>query len=315
MSDVPISAKPPVRRLVLGWVLVGAGLLSLAAACVGLLVALDQRRPATVRAAELMYLPKGKYLKVAAIGYEQVVADLIWLKAVQHFGERGQTAEGFRWAYHAVDVVTDMDPKFTVAYQVAGTILGVWAGLLQESLTILKKGMHHNPDVWQLPFLIGYDYFYELCDQAQAAEYLRIASLLPGAPEYLPKLAARMTVEAGDPDAALEFLGRFQQQVNDERIRESIAHRIKEVIAERDIRFLEEGVRRYQAGYHKRPATLRDLVTGGIIAQIPDEPLGGAYLLRPSDGTVTSTGLQERLRIHVRVNPHIPCHLERYGSG
>jgi hypothetical protein len=107
-----------------------------------------------------------------------------------------------------------------------------------------------------------------------------------------------MTVEAGDPQAALEFLERLYVQTRDERLREGLAQRMKEVVAERDIRFLEEGVRRYKARYRKWPARLEDLVRGGIIAEIPVEPLGGAYLLGIPDGTVKSTGLHERLRAH-----------------
>ncbi len=281
-----------------GWLLTGSLLVVLGGATVGILAVVERQRPAMVRAAELAYLPKGEYLRVAVLGYRQMAADLIWLKAVQHFGERKQTTEGYLWAYHAVDVLTDVDPKFSFAYQAAGIVLGVWANLPRESIALLTKGMRHNPEVWQLPFYVGYDYFYEVHDPVQAAKYLRIASELPGAPAYLPKLAARMTVEAGDPDAALEFLQRLYQQLQDERLRESLVQRMKEVVAERDIRFLEEGVRRYKSRYGKRPANLNDLVTKGIIQQIPEEPLGGVYELKPSDGTVASTGLRQRLRVH-----------------
>ena len=281
-----------------GWLLTGSLLVVLGGATVGILAVVERQRPAMVRAAELAYLPKGEYLRVAVLGYRQMAADLIWLKAVQHFGELKQTTEGYLWAYHAVDVLTDVDPKFSFAYQAAGIVLGVWANLPRESIALLTKGMRHNPEVWQLPFYVGYDYFYEVHDPVQAAKYLRIASELPGAPAYLPKLAARMTVEAGDPDAALEFLQRLYQQLQDERLRESLVQRMKEVVAERDIRFLEEGVRRYKSRYGKRPANLNDLVTKGIIQQIPEEPLGGVYELKPSDGTVASTGLRQRLRVH-----------------
>ena len=283
---------------VAGWLLTGSLLVVLGGATVGILAVVERQRPAMVRAAELAYLPKGEYLRVAVLGYRQMAADLIWLKAVQHFGERKQTTEGYLWAYHAVDVLTDVDPKFAFAYQAAGIVLGVWANLPRESIALLTKGMRHNPEVWQLPFYVGYDYFYEVHDPVQAAKYLRIASELPGAPAYLPKLAARMTVEAGDPDAALEFLQRLYQQLQDERLRESLVQRMKEVVAERDIRFLEEGVRRYKSRYGKLPANLNDLVTKGIIQQIPEEPLGGVYQLNASDGTVASTGLRQRLRVH-----------------
>ncbi len=280
------------------WLLSGSLILALGAASIGVLQNVESLRPASVRATELSYLPKGDYLKIAVLGYRQMAADLIWLGAVQHFGQRYQTEEGYLWAYHAVDVVTDLDPKFAFAYQVAGVVLGVWADLPHKSVAILAKGMRHNPEVWQLPFYLGYDYYFELRDIAQAAKYFRIASELPGAPAYLPKLAARMTVEAGDPEAALEFLERMYQQIEDERLREGLVTRMKEVVAERDIRFLEERVRRYKARYGKPPAKLEDLVSGEIILEIPPEPFGGSYKFDASDGTVTSSGLRERLLVH-----------------
>jgi len=93
----------------------------------GLLNMMEQQRPPAHRATELEYLPKGEYLRVAVLGYRQITADLIWLKAVQHLGERTQTQAGYRWAYHAVDVLTDLDRNFISAYQATGTILGVWS--------------------------------------------------------------------------------------------------------------------------------------------------------------------------------------------
>lgn len=292
------GAHPALLPNWAGWALAGALLCVLCGSAIGVLTVVERQRPAIVRAEELSYLPQGKYLKVAVLGYRHLAADLIWLRAVQYFGVKEQTAEGYRWAYHAVDVLTDLDPTFVYAYQMAGTILGVWAKLPQESVDILAKGMVHNPEVWQLPFFLGYDYFYELHDPVSAAKFFRLASMLPGAPEYLPKLAARMTIEAGDPKAALEFLQRLYQQVQDPRLREGLERRIREVIAERDIRFLEEGIRRYRARYGKLPGSLEALVTGGIIARVPDDPLGGLYQVNPSDGTVASTGLRERLKVH-----------------
>jgi tetratricopeptide (TPR) repeat protein len=284
-----------------GWLAAGSLLCVLGGVAVSVLTLLERQRPALAMAAELTYLPKGEYLKVAVLGYRQVVADLIWLKAVHLFGARQQTTEGYQVAYHAVDVLTDLDPKFAYAYQAAGANLAVWGNLIPESVAILTKGVEHNPDVWDLPFLLGYDYYFELRDPARAAPHFRRAATLKGAPEYLPRLAARMAVEAGDPDAALEFLQRMYHQQEDPRMREGLERRIREVVAEKDIRFLEEGVRRYRDRYGRFPARLDELVTGGIVVQIPEEPLGGAYELNPSNGTVRSTGLRERLRVY---RPH-----------
>jgi len=270
---------------------------SLAAAAIGAEIAAERMRPSEVRALELAYLPKGDYIKVAVLGYRQIASDLIWLRAVQYLGEINQTSEGWLWAYHVMDVVTDIDPQFVAVYEAGGTILGIWAQRAGESVALLEKGVRHNPNVWTLPFFLGYDYFYELHDPVKAAKYLRAAAALPGAPGYLPHLAARMTVEAGDPAAALEFLERLYVQTQDERLREALERRMKEVIIERDIRFLEEGVRRYHARYKRWPVKLDDLVRGEIIAAIPPEPLGGAYVMADPAGTVKSTMSARRLQV------------------
>ena len=282
--------------MIKGWLAAGL-VVALGVSADSALLGLERQRPASVRAEELSYLPKGKYLKVAVLGYDQLAADLIWLKAVQHLGATRQSKSGYAWAYHVVNVVTDLEPKFLPAYLASGTILGVWAGLLYESIEILRKGMRENPDVWQLPFYIGYDYFYELCDPAKAAPYFQAAARLPGAPSYLPSLAARMTVVGGDPAAALEFLQRLHQQTNDPRLREALERKIKEVIVERDIRVLQEGVNQYRARYGKSPRALNELAVKGIIPHLPVEPFGGAYAVDAS-GSVGVGGRQERFGIY-----------------
>jgi hypothetical protein len=288
-----------------------AGILILLGGASGFLFEIERQRPASHRAFELQYLPKGDYLRVAVLGYRELTADLIWLKVVQHLGEGKPVQAGLRWAYHAVEVVTDLDPRFVMAYRAAGTVLGVWGGQVRESIALLTKGIRYNPKVWELPFLIGYDYFYELCDPAAAAQYFRQASVLPGAPEYLARLAARMTVEGGDPNSAIEFLVRFLQRTPDERLREALRQRIKEVIAERDLRILEDAAGRYTAFFKAPPASLDDLVTAGIVSEIPQSPFEGSrYEWSPRDGRVVNSGLRERLQVHRRVTCRVPNRIE-----
>jgi len=255
------------------------GLMLLAGSSV-LLHLLDGQRTAVARAEQLAYLPKGDYLKLAVLGYRQVVADLIWLQAVQHIGAKRDTQRGYSWTYHAVDVLTDLDPTFVPPYQATGLFLGVLAGRQEEGLAILNKGSRHNPLIWQLPFLAGYISYYERCDAAAAGEYFRVAAQVPGAPAYLPQLAARMT---------------------DERLRESLLRRMKEIVQEQDLRFLEASIRRYRARYGQGPAKLEDLMLHGIISQLPEDPLGGHYEIDFLRGTVSASSKRERLRIHEKV--------------
>jgi len=248
--------------------------------------------------AGLSYLPKGEYLKVAVLGYRHIVADALWLKAVQGLSGRQQTRENYLGAYYAADVLTDLDPHFVPAYQYTGMILGVIAGMPKESVALLEKGIRHNPDVWQLSFFLGYDYFYELNDPVSAARHFRAASLLPDAPYWLAGLAVRMAAEANDLGAALEFLQRLHLQAKDEQVKAGLGKRIREVTAERDLRMLEQAVGAYQSRMGKLPKTLDELVISGILTTVPPDPFGGSYQFSPSDGSVRSAGLHERLHVY-----------------
>src|SRR4030066_1300401 len=171
---------------------------------------------------ELVTLPRGEYLKPAVLGYEQLAADIIWLKAIQVIGEDTVTPGGYDWIYHALDVVTTLDPKFAYAYQLGGVTLSVLGKVPEKSNALLLKGMKENTDVWQIPFYIGFNNFFYLNDYKTAAEYMAKASGLPGHPEYLPKLAARLYVQAGNPDTALEFLSRMYRETKDDKVMEAL---------------------------------------------------------------------------------------------
>ena len=271
-------------------------LLGLSAA--GLLNQIDQTRMARNSAATLSYLPKGEYLKVAVLGYRQLAADLLWLQVVQQIGVREQTSEGYLWVYRATDTLTDLDPTFTYAYQAVGAVLGVWGNHPQESVSLLKKGLENNPTSWEMALLLGYDYFYEIGDYASAAHYLRMAAELPGSPGYISPLTARMLVEAGDPQAALDFLQGMYRRTNDERGKAALMRRIADVTVERDLRVLDLAVRQYRAAHGRLPAQLQDLVAGGILDRIPEDPGGGAYELNATDGSVRSTRVRDRMKVY-----------------
>ena len=283
---------------------IATGLLALVLSAGVLMSRAEDVRPHASRASELAYLPKGEYLRIAVLGYRQLAADVMWFKVVQHIGELRPHAAEWRWAYHAADVVTDLDPGFLMAYLGTGTILGVWSDLIKESVAILQKGMDNLPTVWQLPFQIGYDYFYELCDPARAAPYIRIASTLPGAPAYLPGLAAKMTVEGGDPEVALEFLHRVDEQMgSDARMHAALEERRKQIIVERDLRLIEGVAQQYRAARGVFPRSTQELVDARLLTSVPRDPFGERYDIDPLTGSVSTPSMRARVQLYRKT----PC--------
>jgi tetratricopeptide (TPR) repeat protein len=282
---------------ILNQFLLGMGGILLLASVGWLQGELDGRQDRTVVQIEgLAQLPKGEYLKPALLGYHHLGADVLWLRLIQVIGKKRNSADEYEWMYHALDVITTLDPQYAYAYYAGGVILGDLANRPDLSTRLLEKGVSANPEVWNIPFLLGYNYYFLLGDPAKGAEYIMRAARLPDGPSYLPGLATRMAAEAGNPDTALAFLEARLTGTHDPEMREVLAYRMKEVTIERDLRILENAVEDYRTRHQTLPATLTDLVVAGALPSLPQEPFGGDYRLDPNTGSVSSSTHPERLR-------------------
>ncbi|TAL10559.1 MAG: hypothetical protein EPO02_07175 [Nitrospirae bacterium] len=266
-------------------------------------VSTDEQRAATPKLQRFMYLPQGEYLRVAVLGYEQVAADLLWIQAIQAMGERKVTEEAGHWIYRALDVITTLDPQFVRVYEAGGVALVTLVVLVEESNRILEKGAQHNPDYWALPFLLGFNYYFELRDDAKAADYIARASRLAGAPTYLAGFATRLYASAREPQVAIDFLAQMYEQTTDENVKRVLEARVREALAERDLQLLEEAIGRYRERYRRAPARLEDLVGPGLLRELPREPFGGRYVYDPQTQTVRSSEMKERLKVYGKRRP------------
>ena len=243
----------------------------------------------------LAQLPKGEYLKPALLGYNHVAADIVWLRLVQLLGNKRNSADEYEWMYHALDVITTLDPQYAYAYYAGGVVLGDLAQRIDLSNRLLLKGAEANPTVWNIPFLLGYNHYFLLGDPEKGAEYIMRAASLPDHPAYLSGLATRLSVEAGNPETALAFLEARLRETQDPEMREFFVNRMKEVIIERDIQILERAVETYRTKHRSLPAALTVLVADGLLSGLPQEPFGGEYRLDTKTGFVSSSTHPDRL--------------------
>lgn len=246
---------------------------------------------------DLSLLPRGELIKSVSLGYSSAVSDFLWLEVVQAIGERQPDSAGYRWIYEATDVVTTLDPRFEYSYQVAGIALASLGGEYDLSNRILKKGTENLPSDWRLPFYLGFNYFFYLNDYQNAALYISRAAMLPGHPAYLPGFAARLSIEANNPDFALEFLNRIYHDAKDENTRKELETRMREIVVEKDVFSLNRSIAEYELKTQKKLTRLTELVDAGLLARIPDEPFGGTYYFAKGKGAQSSTH-PNRLRIY-----------------
>lgn len=253
---------------------------------------------------QLRLLPRGEVLRPALLGYHHLGADLLWLRVVQVLGDGVVRDKDYEWLYHALDVITTLDLKYVYAYEAGGVVLSELATRVDLSNKLLEKGLVPNPASWQIPFRLGFNHFFHLGDHLRAAEYMAQAARIPGPfpigpPHYTARLASRLYVQGKNPEVALEFLEAMLEQTTDELVREKLQRRIKRVSLERDLQMLEQLIRQYTASKGRRPASLMELVSAGLLPGIPLEPYGGDYLYDSKTGKVISSTHDERMGVYV----------------
>lgn len=175
------------------------------------------RRAAWPSIAAEPYAPSPEAAPFATLGYREVAADLLWIRALAYFGGGEATSPGVR---HLIAAIVALDPRFEEAY--------VWSSLAMQSITmqltnddllavlaILDGGMRQFPDNYRLPMRAGEIYARGLKTddpaqqrawKAEGAKLLSRAVRLPGAPKGLGTYVAHLETELGQRDQAIRDL-------------------------------------------------------------------------------------------------------------
>jgi hypothetical protein len=270
-----------------------AGILVLAAA-VALHAAQDARYPSmSVDRPDLLYVRSGDTMKRLALGYDGAVADLYWIRALQHFGrERLSGPEHTRTyalLYPLLDLTTTLDPYFTIAYRFGAIFLGEaypgGPGRPDLAIALLRKGLAVQPQKWQYMQDLGFVYYWHLQDYRSAAAWFQRASEVPGAPSWMAPLAAVTLAEGGHRGASRSLWLQIAKS-EEAWLRDSATQRLAQLDAMDAIDAIEARTREYLRAHPGAPVTWSALQAAGLLRGVPLDPAGTPYELSP-DGHVT----------------------------
>lgn len=169
---------------------------------------------------EKLYLPSGKFVEQLSLGYREVVADAVWLSAVQYYGDFRKGNHDLKYFRGLIDITTTLDPHFIFAYVFGALVVSEDVGAFDEGMDILKQGMAHNPASWQLPFEIAFLNFINRQDTQMAARYFELASRMPGAPEYTRRFAAFVYSKAGDTESSIRMWEEYMEHTDNPYLKE-----------------------------------------------------------------------------------------------
>jgi len=242
---------------------------------------IDLRKSPHELVGELMYFPSGMALRALSLGLYAPLADFVWLRFIQYYGEHRLTDRKYEFMYHILDILTTLDSRFIYAYTLGGLMLTHDAKRPEQARMLMKKGMKVHPEEWRTPFIYAFIHYVFLKEYTVAQTYFRLAALKPDAPD-IPKRWAAFTVykKIGDLKTALALWIDLYNSSDNPEEKEIAEMYIQGIKMKMDIEFLDRRIEEFKDRYGRRPIALRDLVVYGLIESIPPEPHGEKYIIR-----------------------------------
>jgi hypothetical protein len=260
-------------------------LVLLAGGFMGLKARIDRIPRRKIPGSSIIYIPSGKYLKMATFGFSGVLADLIYIWAIQYYGN---TAIEDRYTHltHVFSIISELDPSYVDPYVVGALIAVEDTRDYKLALKILDMGLAKNPGQWLFPFEAGHYAQLYLKDYALAKEYYKKTMEIPGAPDIARRLFAATAFKANDLTTAWETWREVYQGATDPQVRKIASNHLYQVKAALDAQAVGEACSRYRAAHGRNPAALEDLVRDGLMARVPKDLDDKDYLYDPATGEI-----------------------------
>ncbi len=205
-------------------------------------------------------LPHPAIIDKLSFGFRNALADMLWLEAIQAlidwYGKDPAYIQYF-------DAISTLDPYFQYPY-IFGILILPRQGFFDETTRIAERGIRALPNDWEVPFYLGAQYHIIQRNFAKAAEYLKIASQRPGAPERVKIEYATYTARAGDFDAARSLVSTLYETAKNDFTKKEMRmlHDQLEVIGN-----IRTALAEYKRVMGRSATSVSQLVAAGFLKQ------------------------------------------------
>jgi tetratricopeptide (TPR) repeat protein len=232
---------------------------------------------------QLLYLPTPEILEVLSLGNRGLVADLLYLWAIQYYSQF-RLQEKFLYLETVFNLITDLDPFYSDAYRIGAMIMSIQRHgdpeqRKQAVVRLYDKGLANRPDDWELAEVAAWDAYLVLRDRELAIRWAKMASERPGARPRVKRMYARWkdTTDAWSVEDSIEYwedVLATSTRIADVQFAKS---HLYDAHARRDRQLLDPLLARYWRRTGRCPNDWRELVDAGMLPQPPLDYVGNVY--------------------------------------
>jgi hypothetical protein len=255
------------------------------AAIVWLQTRIDAETATIAAQKDELLLRSGPLLKKLSLGYDSLLADIYWTRAVQYYGSKvGNAGEKFELLWPLLDITTTLDPKLMIAYRFGAIFLsepGLGANRADLAVELLKRGVAANPDDWQLDSDLAFLYYWHLKNYPEASAAYLEASKKKDAPVLMKMMAAEVAAKGDSFLASRAIWTEIFETAQDPSIKKNAFQHLQSLQAQQDLLELDKYAEDYRNRTGRYPASAKELYESGILSGIPLDPAGVPYILGP----------------------------------
>lgn len=232
---------------------------------IGLLDLDLSRRQSSARIAlpvEAYNLPSSQVLRAFSFGYNELAADLMWVRAIIYFSKHLDSDRDLRHLERHLNNIVALDKHFKAIYRFGSAMLMSRRSKTKNkdvlaAISLLKRGHEIFPDESKFPFHIAAYYISEMKTDSPrqrkiwrrlGADWIHRAALNNVDLPWLPSLAARIYSEQGERDLAIRHLQELYLTTQDEKMKTQIFFKLKQMKAEQ----LSDELKQASRAFEKR---------------------------------------------------------------
>lgn len=253
---------------------------------IGLKIGVDRVPRQKIPGAAIIYIPSGNYLKYATFGYSSLVADLVYLWAIQYYSTL-TIVDRYENLEHIFSVIAELDPRYQDPYEVGALIAVYEARDLELAYKILDLGLAKNPDQWIFPFQAGH-YAQMAKDYERARKYYQKTMRIPGAPDIVKRLYAASGFMTMDLETSWKTWREIYETSPDEHTKKIAAKHLYRVKSALDLSILREAITKFKEHYRRYPEDLEELVQARLLPSLPRDLDGKDYVYDREKGEASA---------------------------
>jgi hypothetical protein len=226
-------------------------------------------------------------IKRMSLGYQPLLADIYWTRAVQYYGDRvAVKGSKFDLLWPLLDITTTLDPKMVVAYRFGAIFLAEpglgGANRPDLAVELVKRGINANPNEWHLYADLGFIYYWWMRDYQASSQAYLAGSKNSNAPPWLGMMAARIAQKGGSLQTSIMIWAQIYDTTHDAPVKKRALQMLQGLKAQQDEQQLNQLAEEYKQRKDRYPTSIEELHSAGLIGGVPVDPLGFPYVLGPN---------------------------------